>query len=162
MPTLLSALGLPVPRAVEGSDLSGNLLGRSTRGPEAVYMQGMGTTAAWQDGTEWRAVRDAQYTYAIYRRDRSELLFDNAADPYQMKNLAADRSHAAKLMHYRTQLQSWMKEHNDQFESCTWHRDHWTNDRNIVNTAMGVKQDLAALDRIVQQTAGEIEANRDQ
>ena len=157
MPTLLGALGLPVPRAVEGADLSGTLLGRSGRGPESAYMQGMGTTAAWQDGTEWRALRDGQYTYAIYRRDRSELLFDDTADPYQMKNLAADRSQAAKLTHYRTQLQSWMKEHNDQFESCTWYRDHWTNLRNIVNTAMGVKHDLAALDRIVRSTAAEIE-----
>jgi arylsulfatase A-like enzyme len=99
MPTLLSALGLPVPRAVEGADLSVSLLERSTR------------------------------------------------------------SHTAKLTHYRTRLQRRMNEHNDQFESCTWYRDHWTTDRNIVNTAMGVKQDLAALDRIVQQTAREIEAN---
>ena len=157
MPTLLGALGLPIPRAVEGADLSGNLLGRSTRGPEAIYMQGMGTTAAWQDGTEWRALRDRQFTYATYRRDRSELLFDNLADPYQMKNLAAGRSHSAKLSHYRVQLQRWMKEHNDLFESCTWYRGRWTNDRNITNTAMGVRQDLAALGRIVRRTDREIE-----
>jgi hypothetical protein len=49
-----------------------------------------------------------------------------------------------------------MKDHNDQFEGCTWYRDHWTADRNIVNTAMGVKQDLAALERIVQRTSREI------
>jgi hypothetical protein len=118
----------------------------------------MGTTAAWQDGTEWRALRDERYTYAIYRRDRSELLFDNVADPHQLKNLAADRANRAKLEHYRANLQGWMKEHNDAFESCTWYRDHWTADRNIVNTASGVKQDLTALDRIVQRTAREIEA----
>ncbi len=156
MPTLLSALRLPVPRSAEGVDLSGNLLGKSTRGPQAAYLQGMGTTAAWQDGTEWRAVRDERYTYAIYRSDHSELLFDNVADPYQMKNLAADRAQSPKLAHYREQLQRWMKQHNDGFESCTWYRDHWTSDRNIVDTASGVKQDLAALARLVQQTAREI------
>ncbi len=156
MPTLLGALGLKAPRAAEGADLSGNLLGKSTRGPEAIYMQGMGTTAAWQDGTEWRALRDERYTYAIYRRDRSELLFDNASDPYQMKNLAAERAHTATLDHYRASLQRWMKEHNDGFESCTWYRDHWTRDRNIVNTASGVTQDLDALDRIVERTSREI------
>ena len=129
---------------------------RAVRGPEAVYMRGMGTTAAWQDGTEWRAMRDDRYTYAIYRRDRSELLFDNVADPYQLKNLAGDRAHTAKLTHYRAGLRRWMKEHNDQFESCTWYRDHWTNDRNIVDTASGVKQDLAALADIVRQTSQEI------
>jgi len=156
MPTLLGALGLPVPRSVEGTDLSGNLTGRTTRGPEAAYLQGMGTTAAWQDGTEWRALRDHQYTYAIYHRDRSELLFDNPADPYQLKNLAGDRAHAAKLAHYRERLQRWMKEHNDAFEACTWYRDRWTNDRNITDTATGVKQDLGRLKGIVQKTAAEI------
>ncbi|MGA2147207.1 MAG: sulfatase [Bryobacteraceae bacterium] len=156
MPTILGALKLPIPRAVEGADLSGNLLGKSTRGPEAIYMQGMGTTAAWQDGTEWRAMRDGRYTYAIYRRDRSELLFDNVADPYQTKNLAGDRAQRPLLEHFRTGLQRWMKDHNDQFESCTWYRDHWTVDRNIVNTASGVKQDLGALDRIVRETSREI------
>jgi arylsulfatase A-like enzyme len=119
-------------------------------------MQGMGTTAAWQDGTEWRAMRDGRYTYAIYRRDRSELLFDNVADPYQTKNLAGDRAQRPLLEHFRTGLQRWMKDHNDQFESCTWYRDHWTVDRNIVNTASGVKQDLGALDRIVRETSREI------
>jgi len=79
MPTLLGALGLPVPRAAEGTDLS------------------------------------------------------------------------------RTRLRSWMKDHNDQFESCTWYRDRWTMDRNIVNTATGVKQDLTSLESIVRQTAREIE-----
>ena len=160
MPTLLGALGLRVPRAVEGADLSGNLLGRSTRGPEAIYMQGMGTTAAWQDGTEWRALRDERHTYAIYHRDRSELLFDNLADPYQMKNLASDKGQSAKLRHYRERLQRWMKEHNDGFESCTWYRDRWTGDRNITSTATGVKQDLKALGVIVERTARDIEKEK--
>jgi len=160
MPTLLGSLGLHVPRAVEGADLSANLLGKSTRGPQAAYLQGMGTTAAWQDGTEWRALRDERYTYAMYHRDRSELLFDNTADPYQMKNLAVDKGQSTKLQHYRRQLQRWMKEHNDQFESCTWYRDRWTTDRNITNTATGVKHDLNALSAIVQRTAQQIEKER--
>ena len=155
MPTLLGAMGLPIPRAVEGADLSGNLMGRSVRGPDAVFMQGMGTTAAWKDGTEWRALHDQQFTYALYRRDRRELLFDNVADPFQMKDLSSDRGHRAKLDHYRTLLARRMKQHNDGFESCTWYRDRWTNDRNIVNTATGVKQDLAALQQITQRTAVE-------
>lgn len=37
-----------------------------------------------------RAVRDKRFTYAVYRIDRSEYLFDNLADPYQMSNLAHD------------------------------------------------------------------------
>lgn len=149
MPTLLSLLGLPVPRGVEGADLSAQVKGRSG-GPREQYLQCMGSTAAWADGTEWRAVRDREYTYAIYRRDGSELLFHNARDPFQQNNLAGNRAQAARLRHYREMSAKWRREHNDTFESCTWYRDRWTRERNIVQTAMGVRHDLQQLDRIVK------------
>ena len=151
MPTLLSMMDLPVPRSVEGVDLSGHALGRAGSGPTAAHMQGMGTTAAWQDGTEWRALRDHEYTYAVYRRDGSELLFHNAADPYQLRNLASDKSAAATLREYRERSQKWRKDRNDTFEACTWYRDHWTTDRNITMTAMGVRQDVGALKAVLDQ-----------
>ena len=151
MPTLLSMLNLPIPRAVEGSDLSRQVLGRGGSGPEAAYMQGMGTTAAWQDGTEWRAMRDHEYKYATYRKDGSELLFHNRRDPYQLRNLATEKSASATLRAYRERSQKWRKERNDTFESCTWYRDHWTTDRNITMTASGVRQDLSVLQKVLQQ-----------
>jgi len=145
MPTLLSLMNLPVPKTVEGTDLSRHALGKGGAQPEAAHMQGMGTTAAWTDGTEWRALRDHEYTYAVYRRDGSELLFHNRRDPYQVRNLAGDAASAATLRHYREASQQWRKEQNDTFESCTWYRDHWTQDRNITMTAKGIKQDLQSL-----------------
>jgi arylsulfatase A-like enzyme len=148
MPTLLSLLNLPVPRSVEGMDLSSVALGQSTKTPEAAHMQGMGTTAAWTDGTEWRAMRDHEYTYAVYHRDGRELLFHHRSDPYQMRDLAEEKSAAATLRHYRENSQAWRKERNDTFEACTWYRDRWTRDRNIISTATGVKQDVAALQQI--------------
>ena len=111
-------------------------------------MQGMGTTAAWTDGTEWRAVRDHEYTYAIYRR---ELLFDNRRDPYQLRDLAEDRAKAVTLGHYRELSEQWRKQQNDTFEACTWYRDHWTEDRNITNTARGVSQDLKKLQNTLER-----------
>src|SRR5262249_31068228 len=86
MPTLLSLLGLPIPSPVEGEDLSGHARGAASRAPDAAHLQGMGSTAAWTDGTEWRALRDHEYTYAIYRRDGRELLFRHRADPYQFRD----------------------------------------------------------------------------
>lgn len=151
MPTVLSLLDLPVPKAVEGMDLSHLALGKSGAEPDAAFMQGMGTTAAWTDGTEWRAMRDQQHTYAVYRRDGRELLFDNLADPYQLKNLAEDRTRQSTVAHYRNQRRSWMKERNDTFEACTWYRDHWTRDRNIIETASGVSQDLHTLEKILHE-----------
>jgi arylsulfatase A-like enzyme len=151
MPTLLDMMGLPVPRAVEGACFHKVALGKSGRVPEAAYLQGMGTTAAWRDGTEWRAMRDQRYTYAVYKKDGKELLFDNRADPYQMKNLAEERSQGKAVAHYRDKLNKWRKEHNDVFEPCTWYESRWTRDRNIVDTARGVTQDLEKLKEITRK-----------
>ena len=151
MPTLLTMLGLPVPRAVEGRDLSEHALGTGGTDNEAAHMQGMGATAAWTDGTEWRALRDHEYTYAVYHRDGKELLFHNTSDPFQMKDLAGDRSAAARLAHYRALSAKWRKQQGDTFEACSWYESRWTKDRNITNTARGVGQDLPALDRLTAQ-----------
>jgi arylsulfatase A-like enzyme len=135
MPTLLGLMGLPIPAAVEGADLSRCLLGTCEDAPEAAFLQGMGCTAAWEDGYEWRALRTQRYTYAVYLSDRSELLFDNRADPLQMHNLAGDPAHAAVLAELRGRLQQRMDALNDAFVPCTWYRDHWTEDRIILRTA---------------------------
>lgn len=151
MPTLLSLMGLPVPEAVEGVDLSHLALGRTGPEPEAAFLQGMGHTYLWKDGHEWRALRDKRYTYAIYRVDQSELLFDHQADPLQMKNLASDPAHQKTLERFRGMLKSRMAELNDTFEVCTWYRDHWTIDRNIIRGARGGSHDLDALREIIRK-----------
>jgi arylsulfatase A-like enzyme len=138
MPTLLGLMGLPVPGAVEGMDLSHLARGRKGPEPEFAFMQGLGHTCQWNDGFEWRAVRDRRHTYAIYRRDRSELLFDNQGDPLQMRNLARDPGHRDTLDRLRKQMAEKMKSLDDTFEACTWYRDHWTDGkRNIVASAKG-------------------------
>ena len=135
MPTLLSLMGLPIPDGVEGMDLSHCVLGQPGPEPEAAFLQGMGATAIFEDGHEWRALRDKRYTYARYRGDGSELLFDNVADPYQMVNLAGDPAYAETLARFRAMLQERMDALKDNFEPCTWYRDHWTEDRLILRSA---------------------------
>jgi arylsulfatase A-like enzyme len=135
MPTLLSLMGLPIPAEVEGMDLSHSALAEPGPEPEAAFMQGMGCTAAWQDGHEWRGLRDKQYTYAVMKKDGAEFLFDNLSDPYQVTNLVNDLHHTDTLARFRAMLLKRMAELNDTFETCTWHRDHWTEDRVILRTA---------------------------
>jgi arylsulfatase A-like enzyme len=145
MPTLLSMMDISIPRSVEGRDLSRSItIGSDRGGPDVAHMQGMGATAAWANGSEWRGLRDNEYTYGIYQRDRKELLFDNRRDPYQLINLADDKSRESLLAHYRSVSETWRKEMNDTFEPCTSYQ-RWTEDRNIVDTAKGIKQDLRAL-----------------
>ncbi len=135
MPTLLSLMGLSIPAAVEGVDLSHCARGISGPEPAAAFMQGMGATAIFEDGHEWRALRGKQYTYAVYRVDGSEYLFDNIADPYQQQNLVNDPSHHTTLENCRQLLKQRMDDLNDTFEACTWYRDHWIEDRIIRRTA---------------------------
>jgi len=135
MPTLLSLTGLEIPKDVEGMDLAHCALGKKGPEPDAAFLQNTGACAAWQDGYEWRALRDKRYTYAIYRRDRSERLFDNVADPYQTRNLAGDPAHKATMDRFRSMLAAKMNSLNDTFEACTWYRDNWTRDRIILRGA---------------------------
>jgi arylsulfatase A-like enzyme len=136
MPTLLALLELAPPAGIEGMDLSHIVLGRAGPEPEAALLQCCGATAAWEDGHEWRAVRDKQYTYAVYRVDGGELLFDNRADPYQLQNLAHDGRHARQRERLRALLREQMARLHDTFEASTWYRDHWTDGRrNIIRSA---------------------------
>jgi len=138
MPTVVSLMGLGVPKDAEGMNLSGCALGRKGPEPEAALLQNTGACAAWQNGHEWRALRDKQYTYATYRVDKSELLFDNKNDPYQMTNLAGEAKHAGTLKRFRKMLAAKMQSLNDTFEECTWYRDNWTDgNRNIIRGAKG-------------------------
>jgi len=136
MPTLLALLGLPCPKGVEGMDLSHCALGTPGPEPEAVFLQICGATASWEDGHEWRALRDKRYTYAVYRLDGKELLFDNHADPFQRRNVCNEPSHTAARDRFRLALAAKMAGLKDGFECCTWYRDHWTDGhRNITRSA---------------------------
>ena len=138
MPTILSLMRLNIPKDVEGMDLSRCALGCKGPEPQAAFLQNTGACAAWENGHEWRALRDKQYTYAIYRVDKSELLFDNKKDPFQMTNLAADPKHTATLRLLRKMLTGKMESLNDTFEQCTWYRDNWTDgNRNILRGGKG-------------------------
>ena len=135
MSTLLGAMNLPQPAECEGFDFSPLLHGEPVDEPEAAFMQGMGATAIFEDGHEWRALRGKQYTYARYLSDDAELLFDNASDPYQMTNLVASAEHADTLAEMRRELEARMAALNDSFERCTWYAENWIEDRVILRSA---------------------------
>jgi len=135
MPTLLSLMDLPIPAAVEGTDLSPCAMGKPCDQPEAAFMQSTGPTAEWGDGVEWRGLRTKQHTFAKYRLDGKELLFDNVADPYQTKNLIDDPACRQIADRLRKMLAARMAALNDTFEASTWYRDNWTKDRIILRSA---------------------------
>ena len=136
-PTLLGMMDLPIPKKAEGMDLSHCALGAKGPEPEAAFGQNTGACAAWENGHEWRALRDKRYTYAVYRKPRKELLFDNHNDPYQMKDLAGDPGHKETMDRFRAMLAEKMKSLDDTFPQSTWYRDNWTKNRIILRGARG-------------------------
>ncbi|MFX0098416.1 MAG: sulfatase [Candidatus Hodarchaeota archaeon] len=135
MPTLLGLVGAPIPKEVEGSDLSSIALGKDEEGPKAAFLMNTGACAAWEDGHEWRALRDKRYIYAVYKKDGAELLFDNVEDPYQKKNLVKDSMHQDQLERFRKMLKEKMDQLNDSFPKSTWYRENWIENREIKRTA---------------------------
>ena len=66
MPTLLGLVGIQPPHDVEGQDYARVALGDIDPPPTAALMMICGATADWQDGHEWRALREPGHTYAVY------------------------------------------------------------------------------------------------
>ena len=135
MPTLLSLCGLPIPAEVEGRDLSNVICGAANAEElEGALMMGTGATADWGEGFEWRAFRTKRYTYAVYRRDGEELLFDNLLDPRQMVNLAHDASYSSVLADLKEKMGREMARVNDRFHPVSYYRENWVKDRIILRT----------------------------
>lgn len=134
MPTLLSMMDLQIPDEVEGSDLSDSIL-HGTTIDKGALMMGTGPVAIFGDGYEWRAYRTNKYTYAIYRKDGSELLFDNIHDPYQQVNLINNSSYEHIKDDLRQKMLTEMNRVNDNFDANSYYEENWVKDRLIVATA---------------------------
>ncbi len=134
MPTLLSMMELPVPEEVEGSDYSACLAGTEDT-EEGALMMCTGPTAIFGDGNEWRAYRTKQYTYGVFKSDGLELLFDNLADPYQMRNLAEEPDYSTLKEELKQKMWKKMNEIGDSFENNSYYEKNWVKDRKIVRTA---------------------------
>jgi len=132
MPTLLGLSGLGVPEEAEGMDLSHCALGQAGPEPEFAFLQNTGACASWEDGHEWRAVRTRGHTYARYRVDGRELLFDNLADPYQMTDLAGPDEHRELLECLRGKLADKMADLGDGFEASSFYRENWVSDGRVI------------------------------
>jgi hypothetical protein len=90
-PTLLGLRGQPIPERVQGRDLSGLLLGRNRRLPDAVYIEGGEGT-----GEEWRAVIRGYDKLVMDlhgpQTEGATHLYNLAEDPMEAVDLAEEPS----------------------------------------------------------------------
>ncbi len=130
MPSLLNMMGLPIPNNVEGKDISSSIMSGNFMKNNSLLM-GTGPTAIYGNGVEWRGIRSDRYTYAVYRVDKSEYLFDNEKDPYQMNNLVNYSEFKNLLNELKSEMKSKMAEIGDDFEKNSYYRKNWVADRKI-------------------------------
>ena len=122
LPTLLGLAGVPVPRTVEGEDLSAVVTGTGS-GPDrpALIMNVSPFTPGLE---EYRGIRTSRHTY-VRNLAGPWLLFDNQADPGQMHNLVADPAQAALRQELDAQLQAELKRIGDDFRPRQYYLDKW-------------------------------------
>ena len=111
-PTLLALAGHEVPKDMQGADLSRVALGQTTDGPEAVLLQIFVPFNPDGIATPWRGIITKDHTYARYENE-PWVLFDDKADPHQMKNLAEDPAVKQLREKLDSQLAALMKKNGD-------------------------------------------------
>lgn len=111
-PTLLALAGQPVPKAMQGSDLSKVARGLTTQGPDAVLLQIFVPFQGDAIPEGWRGIITANHTYARYET-KPWVLFDHINDPPEMNNLVGLKEHESIEKNLDAQLTKLMAAHGD-------------------------------------------------
>ena len=117
MPTLLGLAGLAIGPSVEGTDWSPIVRGeRSPTGDEAALLIIAAEFTEIRDSAmrAYRGLRTARHTYVRDTRG-PWLLFDNQADPYQMRNLMGRAEHRALQDDLESRLRARLAAMGDEF-----------------------------------------------
>lgn len=111
-PTLLALAGLPVPKSMQGADLSAVARGETLAGPDAVLLQIFVPFNPDQVAQPWRGIITADHTYARFE-DEPWVLFDHRHDPAQLNNLVGQADHTALERQLDERLAELMNRHGD-------------------------------------------------
>ncbi len=137
-PTLCGLAGVPVPRSVEGHDLSSALRGLDVAtAQDALLLMNFSKYYDWfEDGAEWRGVRTKRATYTEWLDGRVEL-FDLIEDPLQLTNLATDAGYRSMQNEHRSALRDLQAVRGDELVPCSsW--KHWLDEqRRVVRNGFG-------------------------
>lgn len=101
LPTLLDAAGGPEP----GMNLDGRSLLELIRGGSnwREYID-LEHDVCYSPENHWNALTDGRQKYIFHAQDGEEQLFDLVNDPYELQDLAPERSHAEALLLWRQRL----------------------------------------------------------
>jgi arylsulfatase A-like enzyme len=110
--TTLGLVGAQVPGWSQGTDFSPGLRGQPFEPPRDVLLEMVGSPR-WNLGMpDWRGLVDERWKYAFVE-NRIELLYDLAADPFELHNLATERPD--QCAQRRTRLLELLRESRDPY-----------------------------------------------
>ncbi len=114
-PTLCGLAGIPIPKHCQGRDMSPVMRGDKVPSSEGIILMNEENG----DGNDpeaigYRGIRTQSYTYAI-AYDGRWCLYDNFADPFQMKNLVSDPTQKPLMEKLDAIILAWQKETGDKF-----------------------------------------------
>ena len=104
-PTVCDLLGAPIPEGLDGKSLAPVIRGRAEKVRDTLF-------TAYRDAQ--RAVRDDRWKLIRYPLIDHTQLFDLAADPHEMHNLADDPAQAERIERMTGLIRQWQAQLGDQ------------------------------------------------
>ena len=137
-PSLCSLCDVPIPRTVEGHDLSESWLGRSGAFEQqaVLTMNFSKRYDHYQNGMEWRGIRTKRHAYARWLNGLTEL-FDLESDPLEMTNLAEDSQHSGLREEMENHLAGLLAKRGDALHACEHYRSWVDSQRRVIHNAFG-------------------------
>ncbi len=115
-PTVLDLLGIPPLARAQGKSLAPMLRDPDAPGPEFTFIEFNGHI---DGGYHVRGVVTERHKYVHYHEEpERDQLFDLAADPDELHNLASNAAHTGVRAHLQAALAEWMRDTGDFFQPC--------------------------------------------
>lgn len=112
--SLLGLAGLRFPGEVDGQDLHTLFIDKEAKGLDACYIYDLipAHQSPMRGGREWRGLRTRRYTFARSALNEGDVLYDNIADPYQLRNLVNEPAAAPIKRELLESLDSFIAKHD--------------------------------------------------
>ncbi len=116
-PTLCGLAGIAASKHCVGRDMSAVMSGGKGAPTDGVILMADRGAAsiAENDMPTYRGIRTDTHTYAVIE-DGRWILYDNVADPFQQRNLAADPAHKTLMNKFDDQIVAWQQSVGDKFD----------------------------------------------
>ena len=129
-PTIMAAMGLPIPRLIEGKSLLPTIENPAVGTSDLIFME-FSRYEIDHDGfggfQPLRACFDGRYKLTINLLTSDEL-YDLESDPEEMVNLIDSEGHAEIRNRLHDRILDWMNDTRDPFRGYYWERRPWRTD----------------------------------